>query len=278
MISYIKDSCCSCWPSRLNNNSAPFSEHTRDQLSIVDYSQDAPTTKAVSNFSGRNAKKHESQNTFILSLNLSDTSIIKFANGQLISININVNGRSFVKINGNNNDEKLSQSIKKLHEFSIAIVDLKGNKSSHTPDQRFQKNLIKVVNEGMLSFYKSSINPEEVHSHGKTNKKIFGDRVNYPNCMDFAQYLMYGIDDCDQLFWNLKFIDGIQDAPEFSHVVILDVKSSHVIHELIHIAHRICLNKIGNGSIFFTHFSQILMCYQLSSNSYRLAVSKQKFS
>lgn len=55
-----------------------------------------------------------------------------------------------------------------------------------------------------------------------------------------------------------------------------DDNSGNGIHEVIHIAHEICLNKIGTAPIYFAHFNQILECYGLCSNSYRLVVSQQK--
>ena len=189
MINSIKQSFCSCLSSDSNSDYALV--NTRAKVSEHDSSQEAASkTRLISSFRCRNVSKIEKQNTSIISLDLSQKSTTQFEEAQLISVNFHIDGKTFTSINGNFRDEELSENTKKLHEFSIKILDCEGNRCIHEPDKIFQKNLMRCINEGMVSFYKISVSPDKIHTlYKKTYREVFGDDFYITTSMHLARYL-----------------------------------------------------------------------------------------
>ena len=174
MINCFKQAFCNCWSSHSDYNSDHDSVNTRAKVYVHDSNHVASSkTGLQSKFRCRNIAKIE-KNTSIISLDLRDTTETKFDGALLVSVNFQINNKTFTSINGNNRDEEISETTKQLHDFSISILDCEGNRCFHTPDKKFQRNLMKCINDSMVSFYKISTNPDEIHGLlGKTYREIW---------------------------------------------------------------------------------------------------------
>lgn len=169
-----------------------------------------------------------------------------------------INGQSFLRINGNERDEGLSDLFNA--EPSIEFV-LETNTKQHRASAPicFAQGLSRCITQGLCSIIQMDTNPKKYCRDFNIPNGAISQLT--PPCDALAAFLESGVVVYPQLFRNFITKDAdISNLENFSSIELHD--ENGFVHEAIHIFQGICISKIGLGAIFFQSIHDLIEFYK----------------
>lgn len=186
---------------------------------------------------------------------------------KLSFLKFSINGKYFYDIDGNYKDVKLAKSLKKFKNNERMQIMLKTDSNQtylHTLENKFKENLLRCINEGMMSFYTMQDFSNIIDPYsGKTYGELVGDNIKKPTCCQFTRLIHFGYtssSECPESIFDMKEINQVDQLPPLSVIQIRFKKN--FIHEFFHISNGVCLEKMGSSKIVFIKVDQILKHYK----------------
>ena len=161
---------------------------------------------------------------------------------------LQIHGRTFTRIDGNQKDEELSALLLERPESIELCVQTNSGLIQFTPDEALQTRLRLLINEGL-----------DGRIPMRFSTKTWS--VPKPGCLEMARFLKYGYTASPHKIYEKQPWNRSESLTENQMVYLFDADEKFV-HAYIHLKEGLCVSKFGQGNAYFHNIDQAKEYYE----------------